>query len=541
MQNYTVTLIENKEHAGIELSFSAKPPKEVIDAVKQNGFRWHNQKKVWFARDNAARRLFAATLAGEKASEPAEKGLLEDKPLPVQKKQEQMEKNTFASCYDAIGNAKILEDANVDLYDCVEAYFSNENFFYRRTYSGDSIIVQDLTNAGRNGKACDTWTLYPTSFGEHVGIALHNECGISTCQQLFSALREGKELSGVRISHREEKGVEVFSPFTETKPLTSIPNRWNKRNFSNALLSGQIYRGVIDQHLTDDYALDASRGFDKGCELSMPAQAAEVVNDWSGLNSVCTAHQENDRSCTISFYEGSNMKKTLWLDLDCDIREGKRRAQERQAGIDSYNQMLEASCIHVDVNAIDPGKCYTIVSLDKMTNTGIYDTKTEVKQGYALQKQYEEGYDLRDTLNLSEFSVDPTLFYTVANFFHRREYAEDDKRLINCGNYQQIVSGKALLEMTKEGIYFPVIQPAESEYYQDYETARETLQAQANGKRRFMCSKQENYHESLSRLEAEHKRSHQRDLASLLSDAVRKQGAKLTEPVMRSADMREER
>ena len=39
---------------GIELSFGEKPPYEVLKELKENGFRWHNKKQIWYGRNNAA-------------------------------------------------------------------------------------------------------------------------------------------------------------------------------------------------------------------------------------------------------------------------------------------------------------------------------------------------------------------------------------------------------------------------------------------------------------------------------------------------------
>ena len=43
-------IIFNEEKNGIEVKFDEKPECAILNALKQNGFRWHNQKKVWFAK-----------------------------------------------------------------------------------------------------------------------------------------------------------------------------------------------------------------------------------------------------------------------------------------------------------------------------------------------------------------------------------------------------------------------------------------------------------------------------------------------------------
>lgn len=40
----------NEELKGIEISFSCKPSKDVLNNLKHYGFRWHRIKKIWWAK-----------------------------------------------------------------------------------------------------------------------------------------------------------------------------------------------------------------------------------------------------------------------------------------------------------------------------------------------------------------------------------------------------------------------------------------------------------------------------------------------------------
>ena len=42
----------NEELKGIEIKFSAVPSQEIREALKNNGFRWHHKKAVWYAKKN---------------------------------------------------------------------------------------------------------------------------------------------------------------------------------------------------------------------------------------------------------------------------------------------------------------------------------------------------------------------------------------------------------------------------------------------------------------------------------------------------------
>jgi len=45
-------ITHNHEHNGIEIEFDGKPEADVLDFLKNNRFRWHRVKKVWFAKES---------------------------------------------------------------------------------------------------------------------------------------------------------------------------------------------------------------------------------------------------------------------------------------------------------------------------------------------------------------------------------------------------------------------------------------------------------------------------------------------------------
>ena len=54
----------NQEQNGIEVSFNAKPNREVIEALKEAGFRWHHAKKLWYAKQTQDRINLINMLSG---------------------------------------------------------------------------------------------------------------------------------------------------------------------------------------------------------------------------------------------------------------------------------------------------------------------------------------------------------------------------------------------------------------------------------------------------------------------------------------------
>ena len=52
----------NKKLNGIELIFQEKPATEILTMLKGNGFRWHRQKKLWYAKVTDERKAFVKEL-----------------------------------------------------------------------------------------------------------------------------------------------------------------------------------------------------------------------------------------------------------------------------------------------------------------------------------------------------------------------------------------------------------------------------------------------------------------------------------------------
>lgn len=63
------TLTLNQELNGIEIKFDAKPLRATLDGLKKLGFRWHHQKKVWYAKNTPERLELAQEIADEKEPE----------------------------------------------------------------------------------------------------------------------------------------------------------------------------------------------------------------------------------------------------------------------------------------------------------------------------------------------------------------------------------------------------------------------------------------------------------------------------------------
>lgn len=60
------TLVLNQEFNGIEIKFDRKPLQATLDELKKLGFRWHRQKKIWFAKNTPERLELAHTVVNNR-------------------------------------------------------------------------------------------------------------------------------------------------------------------------------------------------------------------------------------------------------------------------------------------------------------------------------------------------------------------------------------------------------------------------------------------------------------------------------------------
>ena len=69
--DYGYTISDNAEFGSLEISFEGKPSEAVRDALKQNKFRWHNTKKVWYGKTDRQTITDALNKVYETEAKPA--------------------------------------------------------------------------------------------------------------------------------------------------------------------------------------------------------------------------------------------------------------------------------------------------------------------------------------------------------------------------------------------------------------------------------------------------------------------------------------
>lgn len=122
----TATLQINNEHKGIEIVFDERPDYSTRQELKNHGFRWHNVKKLWYARQNAERIAFAQQITGNTA-EPAEEE------TPAQAKETEKTNKFGVRVGDIFSASWGYEQTNVDFFQVV-ALVGNSSVRVREVY-----------------------------------------------------------------------------------------------------------------------------------------------------------------------------------------------------------------------------------------------------------------------------------------------------------------------------------------------------------------------------------------------------------------------
>ena len=103
------TISINNQLNGIELTFAGKPAEAIREAMKDAGFRWHRQKKLWYAKINDERMALAKKLSGENS--PAETA-----PVPVPAATSEPVSKFGIKAGDILQDSWGYEQTNVEFY-----------------------------------------------------------------------------------------------------------------------------------------------------------------------------------------------------------------------------------------------------------------------------------------------------------------------------------------------------------------------------------------------------------------------------------------
>jgi hypothetical protein len=168
---------------------------------------------------------------------------------------------------------------NEDLFDRHEQYVKPVKVMLK-VYD-DSMIIIDLANALKVGKKCTRYVIrMEDSFTNKFAHDFFNWLDDWSINEFIDSLLKNGTFRGITVIKTELKGINVFSPFAEIKPIR-VPEKWTLPHVWKAILAGQIKSAYKESQYTDDYALDAAMNFWQG-KINPVELAQKLIEHPSG-------------------------------------------------------------------------------------------------------------------------------------------------------------------------------------------------------------------------------------------------------------------
>ena len=469
------TAILNEEFHGVELSFNGKPSTDILSMLKEAGFRWHNFKKIWYAKQNTKTLAVAEKLSDNKSVNTGTQTIQE-----IKTKAKTTE--PYYPPYEKVGNVKIFKNSDVSIISEQGGYFADINAHIWMYYG--QVVITDITNALSSGKTCKSLSVTITDNSEMPACTLSNS-GLKTFKAIYNKFFLNGEIGDYKAYPREEKSINTFSPFVEIKPIKT-PTKWTLAHTWKAILSGQIYNGKIDGKYSDDYAYDAASGYSTGCSFDLISFAQKLIESSSGWH--CYPDKQDGDKVQLSVNCHSFDLRTVYYDEKCNYAEGRRRLEQEANELQQYNNQQLAKVIELNPEDYRKNKIYEVSYIEKDNNTGRYMYKKEKMQYYDIfytdtvypvdEEEYEKTETHYKVTDIKEEQIENEKLYRISDF-HNRPHGDkyEDKRVINMGNWENIVTGYALKELLEEGHVYATIK--ESEY--TIERAKNTCAKHING------------------------------------------------------------
>lgn len=479
----TVKMMLNEELNGVELYFDSKPSQDILDTLKASGYRWSNYKKCWYAKQNSNTLALAEQLTSG------------DQTIINQDTNTQAKTITktepYFPPYTHVNGKEIFKTSDKTLNGNTSGYFADINA-YVHAYS-NSVVLIDLTNALKTGKTCKRYSLQLSGYDSQKSVIteLWNVGKIETVKNLYDALTtDSLKIDTITIYTGEEKSINTFSPFVEIKPIKT-PSKWTMGHVWKAILAGQIFKGVKDGRYTDDYAYDAACNFGTGSRLHLISLAEKLIEHPSGW--WVSVDKEENGITQLSVNCHTFDCNTLYYDANCNLHKAEQRRKQDQEELENYNNGLLSEVIPIAPEEIEENTLYTITYLEMDNNTKKYSKKQELLTGSELfwHDEVYIGEDTEPTIeykirykvtSIEEYPIVNNKLYAVSNFYNRPHF-EDDNRYINMGNWEILITGKALKEVLTQGNIFPIIK--ESQY--NFDQAMTYIQNHITGKMQW-CS-----------------------------------------------------
>ena len=242
---YGFAISDNVEHGSLEIKFDSKPSDEVIHALKENKFRWHKVKKVWFGYTDRQTITDALHAAYEAETKPVES---ETKPA-----------DTVTETPETVTEATetVTNQVESETYDPNDPYVRFANLMGRRARFEHEGFIYRILKAGPDNSM---WQAHIDAADVSAsGVYVSNARGIHYTSELYE--NRDDALADVVETARAGKLLDE-KPTETTKPKEEVTN--NGQNADNTGAAQQTEpdgRGaaqVLDELQTGDVPGDGS-------------------------------------------------------------------------------------------------------------------------------------------------------------------------------------------------------------------------------------------------------------------------------------------
>ena len=225
-------MVLNNEKNGVELYFQNKPESTILSMLKECGYRWHNVKKCWYAKQNTETMNTAHKLSDNEITNSTAK---------ADNTKTKTVKENYFPLYDHVGSEKIYKSSDIEMPNNHGGYFADIKAYIH--FYGESAVIIDLANALKTGKDCNRYSIRLANYDREKSLSceLWNVNKIKTFKELFEAITTGKTLNNMAIESGIQKGINTFSPFVEVKPIKT-PSKWTVEHIWKAILQDRYIK-----------------------------------------------------------------------------------------------------------------------------------------------------------------------------------------------------------------------------------------------------------------------------------------------------------
>ena len=209
---YGFTISDNVEHGSLEITFDGKPSEKVRDVLKENKFRWHKAKQVWYGYGNREAIRDDLRAAYEAETKPAD---------------------TVTETQEAVTEAPeaVTSQAESVTYDPNDPYVRFANLMGRRSRFEHEGFIYRILKAGPDNSM---WQAHiDAAHVSDIGVYVSDARGIHYTSELYE--NRDDAIADIIATARASKLLDE-KPMETTKPKEEVTNNGQNADNQGAVL-----------------------------------------------------------------------------------------------------------------------------------------------------------------------------------------------------------------------------------------------------------------------------------------------------------------